>query len=83
MAECCSICFDPLDGGKESTFINDINIDLVEDGNNSLPNPRWDGCLSESKSHFCQDCLFQYLQVAFYLFQNEMTLSSQQFLKPI
>jgi hypothetical protein len=64
--ECCSICYDPLNGGKESSFLNDEVNDavVVVGGNNIIAlDERWDGCLANPKLHFCNECIFQYLQV--------------------
>lgn len=73
--ECCSICYDPLNGEKESVFLNDEgnNNDadaaavavVVAGGNHNLLtlDERWDGCLANPKLHFCNECIFQYLQV--------------------
>jgi hypothetical protein len=66
--ECCSICYDPLNGDKVSAFLNDEapNDAVVEVGNNVIAlDERWDGCLANPKLQFCNECIFQYLQVRF------------------
>ena len=69
--ECCSICYDPLNGEKESAFLNDEGnentaaavVVFGENHNTLTLDERWDGCLANPKLQFCNECIFQYLQV--------------------
>lgn len=65
--ECCGICYDPLCNGEdESSFLNDEGNDKTTEpvlGNAIAVRHRWNGCLAVPKLQFCNECIFQYLQV--------------------